>query len=138
MSLQLSTPVRNARLDQIESTIGTTPVLEIRSGAVPANCATADSGSVLASLTLPSDWMAAASSGAKAKSGTWQDASADATGTAAHFRIYDTASPRVCHIQGTVGESGDSPTPDMEVDNKSFNSGQQFTISTFTLTDGNA
>lgn len=138
MALQLSVTARNGRLDNIETTVGTSPVLEIRTGAPPATCATADSGSVLATLTLPSDWMAAASAGSKAKSGTWQDASADATGTAAHFRIYDTASPRVCHIQGTVGLATDSPAPDMDVDNTSFSAGQQFTINTFTLTDGNA
>ena len=75
MAVQLSVSVRNARLDAIESTIGTDAVLKIRTGAAPADVATADSGTVLASLTLPSDWLAAASSGSKAKSGTWQDTS---------------------------------------------------------------
>jgi hypothetical protein len=42
MAVQLSTAVRNARLDVIESTIGTSAVLRIRSGSVPANCAAAD------------------------------------------------------------------------------------------------
>ena len=45
----------------IETTIGTAPVLKIRSGSAPADVATADSGTVLATLTLPSDWAAAAS-----------------------------------------------------------------------------
>jgi hypothetical protein len=135
MAIQLSTSVRNARLDAIETTIGTTAVLKIRSGPAPANVATADSGTVLATLTLPSDWMAAASSGSKAKSGTWQDTSADATGTAAHFRIYasDGTTP---HIQGTVTVTGGGG--DMTVDSVSFTAGQSFTVSTFTLTDGNA
>ena len=88
MAIQLSVAVRNARLDAVESTIGTTAVLKIRTGAAPASCATADSGTVLATATLPSDWLAAASSGSKAKSGTWEDTSADASGTAAHYRIY--------------------------------------------------
>lgn len=131
MAVQLSTAVRNARLDAIETTISTSPTLEIRTGAVPANCAAADSGTVLATLTLPSDWMAAASGGSKALSGTWQDTSADATGTAAHFRIKAGAT---CHIQGTVGTSG----TDMIVDSVSFTAGQQFTVTAFTLTDGNA
>lgn len=135
MALQLSTAVRNARLDSIESTIGTSAIMRIRSGAAPANCAAADSGTVLATLTLPSDWMAAASSGSKAKSGTWEDASADATGTAAHFRIYDSGGT-VCHIQGTVTATGGGG--DMTVDNTSFASGQSFTVTSFTLTDGNA
>ena len=135
MAIQLSVAVRNARLDSIETTISTAPILRIRSGAPPADTATADSGTVLATLTLPSDWMAAASGGSKAKSGTWQDTSADATGTAGHFRIYDSGDT-TCHLQGTVTGTGGGG--DMEVDNTSFASGQSFTISTFTLTDGNA
>lgn len=67
MALQYSTAVRNARLDVVESTIGTSAVLKIRTGAAPANCAAADSGTVLATCTLPSDWMAAASGGTKAR-----------------------------------------------------------------------
>lgn len=135
MSLQFSVSVRNARLDAIESTIGTSAILKIRTGAAPANCATADSGTVLATVNLPSDWMAAASSGTKAKSGTWEDTSADATGTAAHFRLY-ASDGTTCHAQGTVTATGDGG--DMTVDNTSFASGQQFTVTTFTLTEGNA
>jgi len=133
MAVQLSVAVRNARLDAIETTISTSAIMRIRSGTVPATCATADAGTVLATLNLPSDWMAAASAGAKALSGTWQDASADATGTAAHFRVYDSGGS-TCHIQGTVGTSA----TDMIVDSVSFTAGQQFTVSSFTLTDGNA
>ena len=133
MALQFSASVRNARLDAIETAIGTSAVMKIRTGAAPADVATADSGTVLATLTLPSDWMAAASAGSKAKSGTWQDASADATGTAAHFRIY-ASDGTTAHLQGTVGIG----TGDLQVDNTSFASGQSFTVTGFTLTDGNA
>lgn len=133
MALQYSVTVNNARLDSIETTIGTSPIMKIRTGAAPANCGTADSGTVLATLTLPSDFMAAASSGAKAKSGTWQDTSADSTGTAAHFRIY-ASDGTTCHLQGTVGIG----TGDLQVDNTSFASGQSFTVTAFTITAGNA
>ena len=133
MALQMSVAVRNARLDAIESTVGTSAVLKIRSGAAPANCAAADSGTVLSTVSLPSDWMAAASSGTKEKSGTWQDTSADASGTPAHFRIY-ASDGTTCHMQGTVGTSG----TDMIVDSATFTAGQQFTINTFTLTEANA
>jgi hypothetical protein len=135
MAIQFSAAVRNARLDAIETAISTSAVLKIRTGAAPANVATADSGTVLATLTLPSDWMAAASGGAKAKSGTWQDSSADATGTAAHFRVY-ASDGTTAHIQGTVTLTGGGG--DMTVDNTSFASGQNFTVTGFTLTDGNA
>lgn len=135
MALQYSVAVRNARLDVVESTIGTSAVLKIRTGAAPASCATADAGTVLATLNLPSDWMAAASGGTKAKSGTWEDSSADATGTAAHFRLY-ASDGTTCHAQGTVTATGGGG--DMTVDNTSFASGQAFTVTGFTLTAGNA
>jgi len=70
MALQYSTTLRNAQLDAIESTVGASAVLKIRSGGAPANVAAADSGTVLATFSLPSDWMAAASNGTKGKSGT--------------------------------------------------------------------
>jgi hypothetical protein len=135
MAIQYSTTLRNNQLDQVESTIGTSAILKIRSGAAPADCGTADSGTVLATLSLPSDWMAAASGGTKAKSGTWTDASADATGTAAHFRIYDSGGT-VCGMQGTVTATGGGG--DLTLDNTSIATGQSVTISTFTITAGNA
>jgi hypothetical protein len=135
MTLQFSTDVRNATLDVVESTIGTSPIMRIRTGSVPATPATADAGTVLATLTLPSDWMAAASGGTKVIAGTWQDTSADASGTAAHFRIYDSGGT-VCKAQGTVTATGGGG--DMTVDNVVFASGQAFTVVTFTLTAGNA
>jgi hypothetical protein len=135
MAVQLSTSVRNARLDAIETAVGTSAILKVRTGSAPANCGTADSGTVLATLNLPSDWMAAASGGSKSLSGTWEDLSADNTGTAAHFRLY-ASDGTTCHLQGTVTATGGGG--DMTVDNTSFASGQQFTVTSFTLTDGNA
>jgi len=135
MALQFSTTVRNARLDAIETAIGTSAILKIRSGAAPANCGTADSGTVLATLNLPSDYMANAASGAKAKSGTWDDNSADAGGTAGHFRIY-ASDGTTCHMQGNITATGGGGS--MELDNTVLAAGQQFTITAFGLTDGNA
>jgi hypothetical protein len=139
MAIQFNVATRNARLDTIESTNGTSCSLEIRSGTVPANCAASRTGTVLATINLPSDWMAAASSGAKAIAGTWQDLSADATGTAGHFCVYNSQSTKdgtTCFIQGTV--TATSGGGDMEVSSTSFTAGQSFTVNTFTLTDGNA
>lgn len=135
MSVQFSVAVRNARLDAVESTIGTAPILKIRTGSKPANCAAADSGTVIATMTLPSDWMADASSGAKALLGTWQDLLADADGTAGHFRIYDSGGT-TCHAQGSVTATGGGG--DMTLDNPSVVTGQKVTVTSFTLTEGNA
>lgn len=138
MALQYSTTVRNAQLDAFETAIGASAVLKIRTGAAPANCGTADSGTVLATLSLPSDWMNAAGSptnGEKTKNGTWEDASADAAGTAAHFRLY-ASDGTTCHAQGTVTATGGGG--DMTIDNTSIATGQKVTITGFTLSAGNA
>lgn len=135
MALQQSVAVRNAKLDAIETAVGASAVLKIRSGAAPASCATADAGTVLATLSLPADWMAAANAGTKAMSGTWQDTSADAAGTAAHFRIY-ASDGTTCHMQGTISATGGGG--DMTLDNIVFAAGQAFSITGFTITAGNA
>lgn len=139
MPIQFNVATRNARLDAIESTNGTSCSLEIRTGAPPASCATAGSGTILATINLPTDWMAAASGGSKAIAGTWQDASADNTGTAGHFRLYNSQATKdntTCFMQGTVTLTAGGG--DMTVDNTSFASGQVFNVTGFTLTDGNA
>lgn len=135
MALQYSTTVRNAKLDAVETAIGVSPVLTIRTGAAPANCGTANSGTVLATMTLPSDWMSAASAGVKSLLGTWQDTSADAAGTAAHFRIHDSGAT-TCHIQGTVTATGGGG--DMTLDNAVLAAGQSISVTSFALTAGNA
>lgn len=136
MTLQYSTTLRNAKLDVIETTIDVSPLLVFFTGAMPANAGTANSGTVIATLTLPSDWMAAASSGAKAKSGTWQDTSADASGTIGYFRIFNVGGSGACHVQGTCTNTGGGG--DMTLDNTVVNSGQGITVTTFTVTAGNA
>lgn len=134
MTLQLSVAARNARLDAIESTAGASAKLQIRTGAQPASCATAASGTLLCEIALPSDYLSAASGGSKSKSGTWSGI-ASATGTAGHFRIVDSAGT-TCHVQGSVTMT--SGGGDMEIDNTSIASTQVVTVSTFTLTDANA
>ena len=132
MALTYSTAIANAKLDIVESTIGTSAILKIRTGAPPATVAGASTGTVLATVNLPSDWMAAASARSKAKSGTWTDASADATGTAGHFEITASDGTTV-GMRGTVGTS----SADMIVNTVSFVSGDSFSVTTFTLNAGN-
>jgi hypothetical protein len=136
MALQFSTAVRNGRADSWETTIGTAAVLKIRSGAPPATCATADSGTVIATITLASDYASAAASGAKSLSGLpVTDTSADNTGTPGHFRLY-ASDGTTCHMQGTVTFTGSGG--DMTVDvSGSITAGQQFSVTAFTITEGN-
>lgn len=84
MPITMSTTLRNNRAGQIESTIGASARLRLRTGAPPANVAAASTGTVVASMTLPADYLGAASNGVVSQLGTWQDTSADATGVIAH------------------------------------------------------
>lgn len=97
---QYSVTVNNARLDAIETIIGTAPLLRFYTGAMPATPATASSGTLLDSQALPSDWLGAAASAIKSKAGTWTG-TFDASGTAGYWRIYDSAGTN-CHMQGLV------------------------------------
>lgn len=135
MSIQMSVAVRNARGNAVEVTIGPAPILEIRSGSPPVSCAAADSGTLLASITLPSDWMTDAASGVKSMSGTWQDPSANAAGTAGHFRLKDSGGSN-CHMQGTITVTGGGG--DMTIDNTSIASAQEVNVTSFTTTEPNA
>lgn len=131
MALQYSTTVQAAKLDAVETTIGTAPSLIIYSGAVPANCAAADPAGALVTITLPSDWLANASSNTKANTGIAWSGTASGTGTPASFRIKQGAT---CHMQGTSGVgSGDLNL------NGTITSGQTVTISAgaFTITGAN-
>jgi hypothetical protein len=184
--MQFDEATRNARLDAIETTAGTSPTMKLFGGAaMPGATATADAGTALATLSLPSDWLAAASGGTKSKSGTWEDTSADATGLARYFRVY--SSGGTCRMQGLVGQNWQASTAyalgqhiindsgkvylcvtagtsagsggptgtssgitdgsvswnyvgtvDMTLVNTSLAATQPFSVSTFTLTEGNA
>lgn len=133
MAYQYSVTVRNAMVDAIETTIGASPTLELRTGAPPATCATADSGTVLSTIALPADWMTAAAAGAKALQGAWSDPGADATGSFGHFRIKQGATT---HWQGTV--TGPGGGGDIVMDSATVTVAQQVNIVTFGLTAGGA
>lgn len=137
MALQYSVAVRNAQLDAVETTVGTSAILKIYdlTAGAPANCAASITGTVLATLSLPSDWMSAASSGSKAMTGTWQDSSADNAGAADFFRLF-ASDGTTCHAQGTVTATGGGG--DLTLDNTSIASAQSVTVTSFTISAGNA
>ena len=68
-------------------------------------------------------------------SGTWQDVSTDASGTAGYFRLHDNGGT-TCHMQGTITATGAGG--DMQLDNTNIAVGQQITITAFTITAGGA
>lgn len=132
MTVQFSVPLRNNRLDQIEVTTGTSAKLQLFTGTPPVNCAAADSGTMIAEILLPFDWMNSAANGQKTLSGTW-NAAAVAAGVVGHFRL-KTSDGTTCHMQGTAGMAA----ADMILDNSTVTIGQTVNVTTFNLTDGNA
>lgn len=131
MTVQNSTAVRNAMLDAIETTIGTSAKFQIWSGSAPANCAAASTGTKLIEIALASDWAAAASGGTKAFSGVPLSTTALAAGTCGYYRITDSAGT-TCHEQGTVTATGGGG--DMTIDNAALTSGQSVQVTSFTKT----
>lgn len=85
MGTQWSNGLFEAVAGSIETAIGTSPTLTIRTGSVPSDTTDADSGTALVAITLPSDW-GTVSGGTLSKNGTWSGV-AGATGSAGHYRI---------------------------------------------------
>ena len=135
MTIYLANTVRDAMNDAWETAIGTSPIMRLYGGAVPTALATSP-GTVLAEGTLPSDWMAASSSGAKAKSGSWTltgQAGAGAGTNATFYRIYNSGGTVM--EQGSVTATGGGG--DATMDNVSVANTQTITVNTFTRTASN-
>ena len=135
MAIQLSTSVRNARLDAIETTVGVSAVLRFYTGSPPANCAAATTGTQLVTYSLASDWAANAASGSKSFNNTPISTTAGNTGTLGYYRLFDSTAT-TCHMQGTITATGGGG--DLTVDNTSVTSGQTVNVTSWSITDGNA
>jgi hypothetical protein len=122
--MQFSTRVKNARLNIIEATMGVGPTLKIRTGAKPASIDSASTGTVLASMLLPNDWMLDAAAGQKVKNGTWQDLAADADGVAGHYEIV--AADGVVDERGSITQINGQG--DMEIQSVNVVTGQTITV----------
>lgn len=131
--MRLSTAIRNAIADAIETTVGVSPTLQIRTGARPTNLTDADAGTLLVEISVPADWLEDASSGAKILAGTWSG-TAVASGEPGHFRLFD--SEDTIQIDGSITGSGEGGDMISEAD--SITSGQTVSISGFTLTAPNS
>jgi hypothetical protein len=132
---QESVAARNARLNALNTELGTGAILKLFSGALPANCAAADPSGVLCTITLTGSAFASASSGSMSMTGTWAGTGGGAgvPGNAACFRIYDSGGT-TCHQQGDAGTSGTS----MILSNANIASGQAVSVTSYTITAGNS
>lgn len=116
----------------LATALGASGLLKIYSGTTPANADASETGTVLATLTLAATPLSGfGSSGANAQGtfGTITSGTAGATGTASHFRIFDSTGATV-KAQGTVGTSG----CDLNLNTTSITSGSTVSISSATIT----
>lgn len=134
VTIHLDVLTRNAALDARETSIGVLPTLLLMTLPEPASTIAADLGVIVASIPLPSDWMAAASGGTKIKQGLWQSG-VIAAGLIEHYVILDSSAVR--RVVGSVTQTGVGPAGDMTVDNPNAAIGQVVTVITYVWTEGN-
>lgn len=135
-NFKVNTAQRNAACDAMVDRIdgGTPPGrIEIRTGAPPTNVNDASSGTLLGTLLFSNPAFGAAATGVATANAITSDTTADASGDAGYFRVYQGAGgDTAAEWQGTAGNAGD--TPDMTFDNKSIVAGGTIAISSFTYT----
>jgi hypothetical protein len=111
MAIKASDAIRNGALDQMETVAGTEPILQIYSGTEPAIGA-AFTGTLLATGSLPVDWLANAASGTKSLAGVWTltGQSGAGTGTAAGYYRIRNSGNTLTLFQGLAGGTVQIPT----------------------------
>ena len=136
MALKMSTTIRNAEMDAIETAIGVSAKLVMWDGDVPDTITVEDTGHALVIMNLPADYLTQSLNGSKAINGTWSGHAA-LSGTVTYFRIYENDGTTQ-HIQGTVGAQSSGMDMELVQSSTAIVSGQLVSIGTFTLTAGNA
>lgn len=131
MALAYDVTIRNAQLDAITTRAGASALLRFYSGTRPATGGTATT--LLAELTCNATFAPAASSGVLTLNAITADSSANATGTATWFRIVKSDGTTFV-MDGDVGTSGS----DLNMNSVSFTSGGTVSVTSFTITAGNA
>lgn len=128
--LKITNAAASAAADAVTSRINTggAGTLTIYGAACPTNADDADSGTVLAVLTFSATAFGSATNGVATANAITQDSSADATGTAACFRVKSGAGTVI--FQGAVGTSGSQ----LNLVTTSITAGQPVQITSFTYT----
>jgi hypothetical protein len=131
MALGYAVGLRNAQLDAITTFAGNSGFIRIYDGTRPSTGGTATT--LLAELTCNATFAGSASSAVLTLNAITQDSSANATGTATWFRLVK--SDGTTHVMdGNVGTSGS----DLNLNTTSIVSGAAVSITSFTITCGNA
>lgn len=132
MAIAYVSGLRSTRMDAINTAVNAgagAGLLRIYDGTRPATGGAATT--LLAELTFSDPAFGAAASGVLTASAITQDASANATGTAAWFRVVDSVATVV--MDGNCGTSGS----DLNLTTLSIVATQPVSVSSFVLTEGN-
>ena len=105
MAIKYSSTARDNRLTQLNTDIGASSYLRIYSGTRPANVAASITGTLLAELRGNAAGFGAVSTQVLTAAAITSDSSADATGTATHFRQLKSDGTTAV-IDGDTGTSG--------------------------------
>lgn len=127
MALQYSVTHRTNAMTQLATDVGTNCVIKVFTGAAPANCGTADTGTLLVTFAGNATQFGTAASGVLTVSAI-ANATASATGTAGYVRIYPSAATTTnAVIQGAA-------VTDFAFTSTSITSGQPVAFGTTTIT----
>lgn len=131
-NLKYGATLKNNRLDQITSQVGSSGLLRIYSGTQPTNPDTALGAQVLlAELACSATFAPGASGGVLTINSISNDSAADATGTAAWGTFTTSGGTR--KVDFTVGTSG----ADLNMNSVAIQAGAAVGCSSFTITSGN-
>lgn len=141
--MQYSTTHRTNNMSDLAPQIGASGIVKIFSGSAPANCGTADTGTLLATYALNGTSAGAGAAGVFTFNGTTTATASSssnpisgtfvAAGTAGYFRVYPSAATTTnAVIQGTVTVTGGGG--DLQIGNVSIASGITLQIFSWTIT----
>lgn len=131
LNTTLSNAARSAMCDALVDLIdvGGAGTIKIYTGTQPAGPGTAISGqTLLGTLTCSATAFGSASNGVATAAAITSDTSADATGTAAWFRVLNGSGTAI--MDGTVGTSG----ADMNLSSVSIVAGGTISVTSWTVT----
>lgn len=132
--MQFSTAFRNGALDGAVAAIGSGLTLDLFSGKQPADVTAPDTGLLLASGSLPVDWLTPAQDGRRDLHAPRIIMLGARGGRLGYFRVRSGAAT---HIQGAIVEDPEAEG-DMVVDTATVTPGQPVTVLSFALTAGGA
>lgn len=130
---KISTAARNAACDAVVDLIdggSGAGYVRIYTGSPPTNVSDSPSGTLLGTLTCSDPAFGSSSNGIATAQSVTSDSSADATGTAGWYRVFD--SNGVAIMQGTAGNAASSS--DMTLANAAIVSGGTISITSWTVT----